>query len=147
MGSTFVRFGDRGFEASDAQLEIWLLLLVAEIDRLPSPPPWLAEARQEWHLQATAGFGFGVMPGLDLVVTDTARREAVLDLSNKALARLRGHGEVMTKDQLNALTQESGGGFTEDLKTEVFTRVGEYWVKLLEGELKPEEIDARIFTP
>jgi len=77
MGSTFVEFRGRGFEASDATLEIWLLLLVDAIDELPSAPHWLHEARGDWHLQATAGFGFGVIPGLDRIVTAPERRDVV----------------------------------------------------------------------
>jgi len=48
-------------------------LTVRQIDALPEVPAWLREVREEWHLQATAGFGFGVMPGLDDVATDEER--------------------------------------------------------------------------
>lgn len=144
MGSTFVDFRGQGFEASDPALEIWLLLLVGAIDEWPSPPDWLKEVREEWHVQATAGFGFGVMPGLDNFVTTPERRDVVLDLCGKALKRLRERGPVMTAEELNVLLRGGKGTiFTEEVQTDVFERVGEYFVKLLRGELKPEECDAR----
>jgi hypothetical protein len=51
MGSTYVDLHGQGFEASDATLEVWLLLLVDEIDRLENPPQWLKEVREEWYAQ------------------------------------------------------------------------------------------------
>lgn len=146
MGSTFVEFRNRGFEASDATIEIWLLLLVDEIDKVTNPSDWLKGVREEWHLQATAGFGFGVMPDLDNVVTSTERRDVILGLSSKAMERLRGYGPIVHKDELNAI--RNGGEvcfFTKDLPTEAFEKVGDYFVKLLREELKPDESDTRIF--
>lgn len=146
MGSTFVEFRGRGFEANDATIEIWLLLLVDEVDQLTNPPGWLEEARKEWHLQATAGFGFGVMPGLDAVVTSAERRDVILDLSSKAMKRLHDHGPFIRKDELNAIQGSSEAGyFTDDVETELFERMADYFVKLLREELEPDENDARIF--
>lgn len=144
MGSTYVEFRGRGFEASDATLEIWLLLLVEEIDSLPSRPRWLQDVREEWYIQATEVFGFGVMPGLDEVVTNEERRDVILDLSSRAMKRLRTYGRVISKDELNAILR--GGPdhmFTEDARTEPFVRTGDYFTKLLREELAPEECDAR----
>lgn len=146
MGSTFVEFNDRGFEANDAQIEIWLLLLVDEIDKLTDPPDWLREVRQEWHLQATAGFGFGVVPGLDSIVTNAERRDVILDLSSKAMARLHDYGPSIRKDELNAIQGGNESGyFTDDVEAELFKRMGDYFIKLLSGDLKTDETDARIF--
>lgn len=148
MGSTFVEFQGRGFEASDATLEIWLLLLVDEINTLSTLPEWLYEAREEWRLQATAGFGFGVVPGLDSVVTTPQRRDVILDLCAKSMDRLRSYGPVILKDELNAF---NGGGegsyFTGDVASKLFEQTADYFMKLLRGELKPSESDARFPTP
>jgi hypothetical protein len=146
MGSTFVRFHDRGFEANDAQIEVWLLLLIDEIDKLTNPPAWLSEVRREWYIQATAGFGFGVMPGLDDVVTSIERRDVVLALSSAVLRRLRSYGAYISKNELNSLQGSTEVScFTEDVETELFERMGNYFVKLLREELNPDETDARIF--
>lgn len=144
MGSTFVRYGSSGFEANDATLEVWLALMVAAIDELDRPPAWLAEVREEWHTQATAGFGFGVDPGLDDVATTKERRDVILDLSALALTRLRRYGPSIPKDELNAILQSGDGStFTGDVPTERFETVGEYFVRLLRGELRSDETDAR----
>lgn len=146
MGSTFVDFNSKGFEANDAQIEIWLLLLVAEIEKLTHPPDWLEEARREWHLQATSGFGFGVMPGLDGIVTSTERRDVLLDLSSKAMKRLRGYGPRIRKEELNAIQGSNESGYyTDDVETALFESMGDHFVKLLRGDLGPHETDARIF--
>ncbi|MDI3287414.1 hypothetical protein [Polyangium sp. 15x6] len=109
------------------------------IDPLPSIPDWLEEARQEWHTQATAGFGFGVMPGLDAIVTSSERREVILDLCSKAMKRLHDYGPVVPKAELNAILM--GGPqnmFTEDVSTELFERVGDSFMKLLRDEFRDE---------
>jgi hypothetical protein len=146
MGSTFVEFRDRGFEASDSTLEIWLLLLVDAIDELPNYPDWLKEVREEWYVQATESFGAGVMPGLDAVVTDSDRLEMIIDLCSKAMKRMHGYGPTISKDVLNGIRKNEGTIFTEDVPTELFERVGDYFTRLLRGVLKPEECDAR-FPP
>lgn len=144
MGSTYVDFHGQGFEASDATLEVWLQLLVDEIDQLQNPPQWLMEVRDEWHTQATAGFGFGVMPGLDQFVTGPEYRETIIDLSAEAMRRLHALGPTIAADQLNAIMRGGKGTiFTESVPSAVFEKVGDYFIKLLRGELSPEETDAR----
>jgi hypothetical protein len=147
MSSTYVDFQNRGFEANDATLEVWLALLVREIDQLDDVPDWLREVREEWHLQSTAGFDFGVMPGLDRYITDEDKRQAILKLARQALQRLERFGPVITRDQLNSLgTAREDSFFTADVASSEFTRPARYFIKLLEGTLQPSESDAR-FEP
>lgn len=146
MGSTFVEFHGRGFEANDAQIEVWLLLLVDEIDKLANLPDWLKEVRRDWHLQATGGFGFGVMPGLNELVTNAERRDVILGLCSKAMTRLRGYGAFVPKDELNSIQGSSDSGYFDgDVEAELFVKMGDYFMRLLREELKPDETDARIF--
>jgi len=146
MGSTIVEFRGAGFEASDAVLEVWLHLLVAEIDTLPQVSPWLKEVREDWHIKSVAGFSHGIMPDLDAFVTDEERRGVILALSERALQTLEQWGETVSKDALNRLRLGGeGSSWTADVPTEVFLRAGRYFVKLLRGELSPEENDARLW--
>jgi hypothetical protein len=47
-------------------------------------------------------------------------------------------------DQLNAIMRGGKGTvFTEPVPSAVFEKVGDYFIKLLRGELSPEETDAR----
>ena len=144
MSSTYVRFRDRGFEANDAALEVLLALLVREIDRLRDAPDWLREIREEWNIQSTAGFSFGVMPGLDHFVNSEEKRQTIIALAGKALQKLESYGPVITRDQLNAL--ETGGEdstFTCDAATSEFIRPARFFIRLLEGALEPWESDSR----
>ncbi len=88
MGSSTVDFRDLSYVASDGGLEVWLHFLVVEIDQLSPLSPWLQEVRNEWQLQSTAGFDFGVTPALDRLITTEAQRATVLQLSERALAAL-----------------------------------------------------------
>lgn len=144
MGSTYVTFHGQGFEASDTALEVWLTLLVREIDRLKRAPAWLREARDEWELQATAGFGFGVIPGLDRFVTSEEQRLLLLKLARRALKALKGYGDTLTRDELNSWKiGGEGTAFTQDAPVSEFVRPARYFIKLLEGNLDPWETDSR----
>ena len=144
MGSTFVDFKGHGFEADDSTLEVWLALLVDEINRTQDAPQWLRDLREEWEIRATAKFGFGVMPGLDDVVTDDSRRLAILALATRALERLKGLGDPIPQGTLNAIRDwGEGSNYLGDVAAVNFVRPAEYFIKLLEGRLAPEEIDAR----
>jgi hypothetical protein len=148
MGSTRIDFRGKGFEASDFAIEIWLALMVREIDALAKAPEWLREVRDDWETQATGGFGYGVMPELDRFVTDDARRDLLIALGRRALIHLAGLGDVIPRDVLNAFqTGGQGTTFTGDVSSAPFRRTGEYFLKLLEDTLTPAESDARFPPP
>lgn len=138
MGSSYVEYHGIGFEANDAALEVWLQLLVREIDALGDVAPWLREMREAWHLHSTAGFGFGVVPNLDRFVTDDARRAVVLSLCDWALRRLDALGDTFGRDALNAMgVGGEGAHFTRDIPTAFFNDIGRQFVGLLRGEPDP----------
>jgi len=119
MGSTFVGFRGSGYEASDGTLEVWLHLLVSEID-----------TRER----------------IDRFVTNEDQRELLLSLSERALHALQQKGEVISKGELNLMhLGGQGSSYLDDVPTEAFMRVGRYFIKLLRGELSPEENDARMW--
>lgn len=145
MGSTSIRFRGQAFEASDDTLEVWLALLVREINKLDNIPAWLREVRDEWELQSTAGFGFGVMPGLDRFITDDEQRDVILGLSRQALKKLEGYDQVIPHEALNALkTGGEAAPYTQDVPVWRFLRPARYFAKLIEGSLPPSEKDARV---
>ena len=137
MGSSFTEYRGAGFWTRDASIELWLYLLAEEVRRLEDPPAWLRDAAENWHIQATVGMGGCVSAGLDQHAPTQERAAAVLELAERALARLRARGEVLPADWLNSLGLGGPGAtFTRDLPTEVFTRVGEAFSRLLRGEIK-----------
>ncbi len=147
MGSTYVTFRGHGFEANDSALEIWLALLAREIDELTAVPDWLRAVRDEWHLQSTAGFGFGVMPGLDRFIDSEDKRQTLIDIGVRTLSKLEARGPVISREELNRLgTGGEGAVFTQDVPVSDLVRPARYFIKLLQGNLEAWESDSR-FEP
>jgi hypothetical protein len=136
VGSSFTEYRGAGFWTRDASIELWLYLLAEEVCRLDDRPAWLREAAEDWHIQATVGMGGCVSAGLDQYASAPDRAAVVLELAEQALAGLRSRGEVLSAEWLNSLGLGGPGAtFTRDLPTEVFTRVGEAFIRLLRGEI------------
>ena len=136
MGRSFIQFRGRRFVTSDDAIRVFLALIVREIDTLHDVPAWLRETRDEWNLQVTEGFGFGVMPGLDRFVTDDDRRDTLVTLSRRALARVEAFGPIIPRDALDALnTGGEGVVFDCDVPAEIFAATGRDFVQLLDGTL------------
>jgi hypothetical protein len=137
VGSSFVDFHGDGFWVQDGSLEIWLALLVETIDRIPEPPRWLLELREQWHI-ATMGFIGCVPTDLDRHITTAERKAMVLSLSEQALHHLRTYGTSISAAELNRLNAAHAGSYwTRDVPITFFTDVGEHFMRLLRGELPP----------
>lgn len=135
MGSTTVQWKGRRFEATDAALAVWLELLISEIKAMKHAPAWLREAADDWHLQATAGFGFGVTPELDEFIIDDERRNIVLGISESALKRIDAWSDPVSAQMLNDFDVGGPGAyFYDDPPLEVFRRVGLNFVDLLRDD-------------
>jgi hypothetical protein len=147
MSSTFVEFQGQGFHANDATLEVWLALLVDEIDALEEVPDWLDEMRDSWDLSATSHYGFGVMPLLDQYAADKSHRDMILELAARAYRRMEAWGETAQALTLNEIRDWGEGyRYPEDIPAEDFRRPARYFMRLLRGELGADELDARIDT-
>ena len=132
MSSTTVRYKDAEFVANDTFIELWLLEVVRLIDQETPIEPWLKELRDEWHLQGTSGFGFGVCPALERFVTDDARRDTLVWLFQKALEAVGNRGTSISVEEL----QRSGAGgpgtfYTQELPTTAVIEVGQNFLNLL----------------
>lgn len=106
MSASRIHFHDLHMDAHDAMMQLWLNLLVREIDGLPEIPEWLREAREDWHINATEDLGFGVVPDLDGFITDEGRRHVVLDICTRALSTLHQLPDPVPAGALNTM----GGG-------------------------------------
>lgn len=146
MSSSDIDFGGKSFIANDSIMQIWLRLLVQQIDKIQDPPDWLAQAREDWHFQAIgAGSGY-VELNLDGHLDSDSRTATIVRLSRQALRSLKEHDEYFTADELNAMNCHPGRIWFATLPLTEFVRTGDYFVKLLTGELSPFETDAR-FEP
>ena len=139
MGSSFVEFHNKGFWTRDAKIEVWLHLLVCEIDSISHPPLWLLQLRDHWHDQSTVGFVGCISASLDQHVTTNEHLNVVLCLSERALNRLDTYGKLISRDDLNDMkTGGEGSFFVSAVCTEEFKRVGRAFVSLLRGELNTD---------
>ncbi len=135
MGVSDVTFKGVEFSAPDSALEIWLKLMSDAIDELPDAPDWLRELRDDWYLQATEHFGFGIVPNLDQHLVDEARRRTLLDVSRQAMARLDALGDPLTAQALNSIGVSSEGSpFTQDDVRGVVRDTAKTFVALVSGD-------------
>ncbi len=133
VGYSDVNFRGAGFQAHDVELAVWMHYVVAAIDRSGDRPGWLDDLRANWSDQATGGFGFGIVPGLDDFVTE-GRRALMSAFFRQALAEMERHGDTLTVGELDSL--KAGGPdavFSEDLPMERFRNVARLAIDLLEG--------------
>ena len=133
MGSSFTEYRGKGFWTRDWGIEVWLFLLVREVDQLDSVPEWLAEAREHWWIHAPQGLMGCVHANLDEILTDEERVETVLLLARGALTWLEQHGAQIRFQELDDLM--GGWPESETIETEKFLRIGRAFVALLRGEL------------
>jgi len=132
MGSTTVSFHGAEFVANDTYIELWMLEVVRHIDKEKVIEEWLKDLRNEWHLQATSGFGFGVCPQLDNFLTTDMRNKKLLDLFRRSLDSLfSGSGTISAEE----LAQPGAGGpdavYARSLPIQMVIEVGESFVRLL----------------
>jgi hypothetical protein len=138
VGTSFTSYRGRGFWARDGQVEVWLYLLVQEIDRLPSPPDWLREARESWHVQSTLGLMGCVSAGLDEVATTPERVRVLVDLAHGALRWLREQGPRLTLTVPYSHGTQGPDTLCGDVDIRVYECVGLKFIELLQGRVETD---------
>jgi hypothetical protein len=146
MGSSFTEFQGNGFWCRDPALEIWLYLLVQEIDKHRPLPQWLAAARAHWLECATIGFCGCIHADLDNILSDEHRVDTAVVLAQEALHSLKQQGRCIRR---GFLSENRIGGpdsyFTRDAETLPLLLIGEEFIKLLLGQCTPRDGDLRMF--
>ena len=139
MGSSFTEYRKKGFWTRDGQIQVWLYLLIEEIDRLVDPPEWLLELRQKLLLQSTLGVNGAVSARLDRR-GDLARSdvETLIKLSNEALTHLRERGPQLTLEVPFSFATDGPDTLCIDRDIRIFTCVGEAFIELLQGRLNTD---------
>ncbi len=136
MGTSRVCLANNYLDAPDSVLEVWLRLLVDEVDQLEHAPGWLREARHDWHALATEEFGFGVVPDLDGILTTPSRLELVRELGLRVVARLEELGDPISATALNAIGAGAAeSAFPHDLPATMFTEPARAFVRILDTAL------------
>ena len=144
MSTTPIKYNSKAFTSDDNIMAVWLHLVIGEIDGMKELPEWLKEIREDWYVQSTVYLGY-VNPGLYQVITTLEQRDIIVMLCEGAMQKLLKYGDFIEADELNRMkTCGEGYIFTQRLPTKWFVRHGDYFIRLLKNELRPEETDARI---
>jgi uncharacterized protein YjbI with pentapeptide repeats len=77
--------------------------MVDEFDSLAARPAWLGELRDNWQLQATAEFGYGIVAELDKYLQGPGRLVLVRDAARRVVTRLRSLDDPIAPATLNAI--------------------------------------------
>ena len=146
MGSSYTEFQGNGFWCRDPALEIWLYLLVQEINKRKPLPQWLATARDHWYEGATLGISGCIDADLDNLLSEGDRVETAVAIAQEALHSLRQQGPLLRRDFLNDMKIGGPGSFfTGDVETLPLERVGEAFVELLRGQCTTSGSDSPMF--
>jgi hypothetical protein len=145
MGSSYTEYKGYGFWARDDGLEVWLRLLVEEIDKSESMPDWLKAARDHWFLQATVGFRGWIHPELDDYLLSQDRVNLVVRLSEDVLKWLGEQDERFSQEYLISLGTSRESWWAAEIEVEIFAQVGRKFIELLRGELKTDASTSPVF--
>lgn len=136
VGSSFTEYRGRGFWARDSKLEIWLYLLVKTIDRHNPIEPWLSRARDDWHIQATAGMTGCVCASLDEHLGDRASHVATLIVLAEEAERGLIDGQAIPVSELaRAGVGGDGCTWTCDVDPAVIQPIARAFIDLVEGRI------------
>jgi hypothetical protein len=136
MSSSFIDYKDYGFWARDTHIDLWLYLLVQEIDKLEPTPEWLKVARDHWHEQCTLALGGCIQLRLGDYLLSQDRANLVIQLSERVLKMLNETGNYLSGEYLNSCGI-GGGGYqpTTNWEIEIFVGVGHKFIELLKHAL------------
>jgi hypothetical protein len=131
MGNTTICFRDREFVANDCLIEIWMLEVSRQVGNDAQVEEWLVNLRDEWKLQAAAGFGFGPSPALDDFITTDERRQRMTDYFHKALESLSRRDRDFTPDELSRNSVGGDVHYSQPVPTQMVIDVGNSFLDLM----------------
>ena len=91
-GVRWTEFRGRGFWSRDGLLEVWLAVLVDELDRRVDGAPWMKSMRDAWLASANVSFNGLVSTELDAHIDSEAKREVAIALCRDVRRRLDKEG-------------------------------------------------------
>lgn len=133
-------YREHGFWTRDFQAEVWLYLLSEEAASVTERPAWLNAARDDWHVQATAGFTGCVSSCLDEHLGTAPDRVAtVVALSERVRERLQRWTPAIPRDLVNGFrTGGESQSFDRDLDTGLLLKFADAFIALLHSEITDE---------
>ena len=135
MGTSYADYRQLGFWARDDTVELWLWLLVQEVDASLAPSPWLRQAREHWYLHATAGFLGWVSASFDEYLAGDSNREAeFLVVLDRLSDRLDSYGRVIPTSVTDLVSMASGTQLN-DVETDLMQEFTRAVAGLVRGEV------------
>ena len=147
MGSSYTENKNVGFWARDGQIQVWLYLLVLEIEKMESIPEWLEKAKDYWHLQSTVDFGGCVSANLDEIIDSEEKRESLIDISRHALAELENYGSKITLETKYSYGKDGPDTLCHNVDIRVYSIIGKAFLNLLQGKLKTDASSGKVLWP
>ena len=138
MGKSFTEFRGRGFWARDTPLELWLRLVTLHLRyRVWVEDAAFRDLRETWLIATSGCQGcVGESANLNRVLFNDDLVKIAVEASEETLKTIERLGPKLDHKYLNALGLP--GTFMADLDAWKVVQVGEYFVRLLRGELQWE---------
>ncbi len=140
VSTSWTEYRGQGFWCRDGMLEVWLALLVDELDtQAPAggteQDRWLRVLRDQWYQQVTVIYRGLVGSSLDEHLTTEARRRVIVGVVRQLRDRTAA-GETLP--QPGSVARLVGGAvFERDGATAQILRVADSFLWLLDGSLAP----------
>ncbi len=140
VSTSWTEYRGQGFWCRDGMVEVWLALLVDELDERGGDasgelPPWLLQLREQWIEQVSVIYRGLVSSSLDDWVSNDKRQQELVDLIRPLRARL-ARGAV--RPVAGSMARRVGGAvFERDRATDQLLRIADSFLWLLEGRLDP----------
>lgn len=134
MAFAIIQLKEQEFKTRPAYIQVWIALMIQEIDQLSNPSVWLLEARNDWHTTIHLPYD-GWTIQLEEHLTNLEQIKLVLKLANSALNKLQSKGDMLSMEWLNSLDSSYPGSyFVGDVESQKFIQVGREFIKFLEIE-------------
>jgi hypothetical protein len=142
VSTSWTEYRGQGFWCRDGMVEVWLAMLVDELDDSEGQgsghPRWLLRLREQWIEQISVIYQGLVCSSLDHLVSDEKRRQQLVDLIRPLRERL-AMGKVAPAP--GSVARAVGGAvFERDRFDEQILRVADAFLWLLEGSLAADEV-------
>lgn len=136
---SFTVFRGKSIYSKSYMIEIWLFLLVQEMNRFTKWPFCLSSARNHWCNNVNYHDTGCIDPELDRHICNEEQLKLILSLCENIQLKLGTFGEKIPKEFLNSLNvYKHYNKIIFDNDAEIYLRYGRALIRLLKGEQNNE---------
>lgn len=157
MATSFVDLDKNGFWIPDWLLQVWLLFLAREIDKLPMKDEATLALRNSWYLEGMHVCLGCMHTGLNEFVQDERHRDLLLKLTQNVTRSVEMNPKALTYTEINNMIMlvanelknlderwddaqvervRKNELFQKDVELSTLKRVAELFAELLEGKMQ-----------